>query len=348
VNAIRGAWLFSRRIDLAVFVGPALLALALIPFAPSSGELPEWGWIFAVLLVDVAHVWSTAFVTYLDPAELRRRPARYVIVPIVGWLAGVALYACGPLVFWRALAYLAVFHFIRQQYGWVMMYRARAGERDRVGRALDGATVYLATIYPLLWWHARLPRRFWWFVDGDFAPGVPRALATVAGVVYAALSIVYVVRAARGPRNWGKHAVVATTAVCWYAGIVATDSDYAFTITNVLLHGVPYMALVFVYARSLARVDRDTARGAGAQLLAHGVLVFLATLWAAAFLEELIWDRAVWHDRAWLFGAGLDRASWHVWLVPLLAVPQLTHYVLDGFLWRRRSNPRLATALRSP
>jgi hypothetical protein len=26
-------------------------------------------------------------------------------------------------------------------------------------------------------------------------------------------------------------------------------------------------------------------------------------------------------------------------LVPLLAVPQITHYVLDGFLWRRRSNP---------
>ena len=64
--------------------------------------------------------------------------------------AGVALYACGAGVFWRAIAYLAVFHFIRQQYGWVMMYRARNGERDRLGRWLDGATIYLATLYPLV------------------------------------------------------------------------------------------------------------------------------------------------------------------------------------------------------
>jgi hypothetical protein len=329
----RGAWIFSARTDAMVFVAPAIAALALLAVAPAGGELPEWGWIAGVLLVDVAHVWSTIFVTYLDPVELRRRPALYAIVPVAGWAAGIALYACGPMVFWRALAYLAVFHFIRQQYGWVMLYRARAGERDRVGRALDAATIYAATIYPLLWWHARLPRRFWWFVEGDFAPGVPAAIATVAGYIYVALLAAYVVRAVRGPRNWGKHALVATTAACWYVGIVATDSDYAFTITNVLVHGIPYLALVYIYARAL---------GTGPRLLAHGALAFVATLWAIAFVEEMIWDRAVWHDRAWLFGAAGDLSRWHAWLVPLLAVPQLTHYVLDGFLWRRRSNPRLA------
>jgi hypothetical protein len=341
------AWIFSRRLDLAVFVGPAVAALALIALGPAlgvgdDGALPEWGWIVAVLLVDVAHVWSTVFVTYLDPVELRRRPLLYLATPLAGWAAGIAVYAIGgALAFWRGLAYLAVFHFVRQQYGWVMLYRARVGERDALGKQIDGGTIYLATIFPLLWWHAHLPRRFDWFVTGDFADGVPFALATIAGVAYAAFAIAYVVRAARGPRNWGKHALVATTAACWYAGIVATNSDYAFTVTNVLVHGVPYLALVYVYARATAAADRATARGPGAQLLAHGALALLATVWALAFVEELIWDRAVWHDRPWLFGAGTDRASWHAWLVPLLAVPQLTHYVLDGFLWRRRSNPRL-------
>jgi hypothetical protein len=33
-----------------------------------------------------------------------------------------------------------------------------------------------------------------------------------------------------------------------------------------------------------------------------------------------------------------------MWLVPLLALPQATHYVLDGFIWRRKSNPDVATA----
>ena len=29
-------------------------------------------------------------------------------------------------------------------------------------------------------------------------------------------------------------------------------------------------------------------------------------------------------------------------VVPLLILPQLVHYVLDGFVWRRRDNPQLA------
>ena len=353
-------WLFSAPIDLAVFGGTAVLALLLVVAGPALGTggaapewSPEWTWITGVLLVDVAHVWSTAFVVYLDPAEWRRRPALYAIVPLAAFGAGVVLYARGEAVFWRALAYLAVFHFIRQQYGWVMMYRARNGERDRAGRWLDGATVYAATLYPLIAWHARLPRAFAWMRQGDFVDGLPAGVATVAGWIYAALLASYVARAiaaalAGRPVAWGKHVVVAATAACWYVGIVATNADYAFTVTNVFIHGVPYLALVYLYSRAASRelASRD---GATARLLGGGrlraLVVFCASLWAIAYLEELLWDRAIWHDRPWLFGGGFDAGRAAVLIAPLLAVPQLTHYVLDGFLWRRRSNPRLGTLL---
>ena len=359
-------WLFSAPIDLAVFGGTALVALALVALGPhtAGGSAPEWSWITGVLLVDVAHVWSTAFVVYLDPAERRRRPALYAITPLAAFAAGVALYALGEAVFWRALAYLAVFHFIRQQYGWVMLYRARNGERGRAGRWLDGATVYAATLYPLIVWHTELPRAFWWMKQGDFVAGLPVGIASVAGWVYLALLAAYVARAvaagvAGRPVVWGKHVVVATTAACWYAGIVATNSDYAFTVTNVFIHGVPYLALVYLYARA-ASCEPASRGGATARLLAgdagpgrararmrghmRGLAVFLATLWAIAYAEELIWDRAIWHDRGWLFGGGGNIGLAAVLVVPLLAVPQLTHYLLDGFLWRR-SNPRLGRLL---
>ncbi|HEX2692339.1 MAG TPA: hypothetical protein VHN14_37285 [Kofleriaceae bacterium] len=345
-------WIFSRPIDLAVFGGTAIVSLLLVLAGPSHGESsPEWTWIIGVLLVDVAHVWSTAFVVYLDPAEWRRRTALYAITPLACFAAGVALYACGEAVFWRALAYLAVFHFIRQQYGWVMMYRARGGERDRAGRWLDGATVYAATLYPLIVWHTRLPRAFWWMKPGDFVAGLPAVTATVSGWIWAALLATYALRAVvaialRRPVVWGKHVVVASTAACWYAGIVASNADYAFTVTNVFIHGVPYLALVYLYARAASR-EPTSRGGATARLIdrKRGLVVFCATLWAIAYLEELIWDRAIWHDRSWLFGAGIDVGRAAMWLVPLLAVPQLTHYVLDGFLWRRRANPRLGRLL---
>jgi hypothetical protein len=346
----RRTWLFSAPIDLGVFVGSAALSLALLAlvavYAP-DGDTPEWTWIAGVLLVDVAHVWSTAILVYLDPVERTRRPGLYTAVPLAGWLVGVALYSQGEAVFWRVLAYLAVFHFVRQQYGWVALYRARFGERSRAGVWIDGATIYLATLYPLAVWHAET-RSFAWFRAGDFAAGLPAAVATALGVAYAIAAALYVGRAiAQAPTGvpWGKHAVVVTTAACWYLGIVATDSDVGFTVTNVFIHGVPYLALVLVYARAVAP---SAPTSPASRLVRRGALPVLATLWAVAYAEELLWDRAVWHERGWLFGSAIDLSAWHGLLVPLLAVPQITHYVLDAFLWRRRSNPRLATALTPP
>ena len=338
-------WLFSAPIDLAVFGGTALVALILVALLPAHESGP-FTFVAGVVLVDVAHVWSTAFVVYLDPAEWRRRPAIYAGVPIACFVAGVGLYAWGEGPFWRAIAYLAVFHFIRQQYGWVMMYRARNGERGGLGRVIDGAAVYLATLYPIAWWHARLPRAFSWMKEGDFVTGLPAWVATVLGVAYVFALALYLGRAlwqlaTRRPVSWGKHLIVATTAACWYAGIVATNNDYAFTITNVFIHGIPYMVLVFLYARRAAKEPASRDGMAARLLRKRGLLVFVATLWFVAYVEEMLWDRTLWHDHSGLFGGGMHVGWLAMIIAPLLAVPQLTHYVLDGFLWKRTRNPRL-------
>jgi hypothetical protein len=337
-------WLFSPRADFAVFGGSALASLLLLWVGARAGLLeadsPDWAWVPAVLLVDVAHVYATAFRVYFDAEELKRRAALYVLAPAVAYALGVALYSEGEALFWRALAYLAVFHFVRQQYGWVALYRARLGERGRAGWFVDAAAVYMATLYPLAYWHAHLPRRFWWFLPGDFA-ALPAWVERVAFALYCVALGAYAVRSAHawvvgGRGNPGKDLVVLTTAVCWYAGIVAFDSDYAFTVTNVLIHGVPYVALVWWYARR-----RAPEAGAAYRRLSRWP-VFIATLWLMAYAEELLWDRGVWHERAWLFGGAWDWEALKVFLVPLLALPQATHYVLDGFVWRRKSNPQLS------
>jgi hypothetical protein len=344
----RSRWLFGPRLDLAVFLGSALLAFALLGVGALAGALdrgtPDWVWVPAVLLVDVAHVWATGFRVYFDKAELRRRPVLYALVPVLGFASSVTLLAiAGSAVFWRCLAYLAIFHFVRQQYGWVALYRAKCRETDRAGQWLDAATIYSATLYPLLYWHTHLPRHFDWFVPGDvFA--LPAFLDALARPLYVALLSAYALRSAlqwrRGEGNLGKDVIVVTTAACWYVGIVALDSDYAFTVTNVLIHGIPYFALVYVTRRA-TQAAVAPASAAGSRL--GRVASFLGLLWFIAYVEEMLWDRAIWQDHGWLFGS-----PWAVGdhartvLVALLALPQLTHYVLDGFVWRRRYNPELA------
>ncbi len=354
-------WIFSRNLDLATFTGTAVVALALVWLAPYLGvttatESPTWTWIAGVLLVDVAHVWSTIFVTYWDPFERRRRSWLYAVTPLAAYLGACGLYQFGDQVFWRTIAYVAAFHFVRQQFGWMMMYRGRAGQHHRLGRWLDGALIYATMLYPLIVWHTTLPRNFWWMRESDFATGLPDVVASMALVLYAGLALAYVALAVRdlvtgAAVTWGKHLLVITTAACWYLGIVGSNSDYAFTVTNVFIHGIPYLVLVFLYARRVSVPAPD--RGITARLLAkrkYALIMFVTTLWAIAYAEELLWDHAAWHEHAGLFGASSEHgllAQLAPWLVPLLVTPQLVHYILDGFLWRR-SNPRLGAALRRP
>lgn len=339
-----GPWLFGRDVDLAVFGGSALAAFALLGLGAAFGwldrEVSPVVWLLCIVAVDVAHVWSTAFRVYLDGPELRARPLLYLGLPVLCYGVGVVTYAFSAQTFWRALAYVAVYHFVRQQYGWVALYRRRAHERARLDHLLDTTTIYSATLYPILYWHAHLPRRFDWFVEGDFVPLAAKTLSGVLAPIYWGVLAAFLARQgyllARGRAvNAGKVLVVITTWACWYVGIVALDSDFAFTVTNVLIHGVPYLALTYRWGRARATTETATL---GARVLRAGALGFLGLVIALAFTEELLWDRLVWHDHAHIFGQGMTLSDIGLtWLVPLLALPQAVHYTLDGFVWRGKA-----------
>jgi hypothetical protein len=57
-------------------------------------------------------------------------------------------------------------------------------------------------------------------------------------------------------------------------------------------------------------------------------------------VEEGLWDGLVWREHGTVFGwfahlPTVGSSALLRWVVPLLALPQATHYVLDGFIWRR-------------
>jgi hypothetical protein len=341
------SWLFSRGVDLAVFAGAALVSVALVLAAPwlgAVGDTPLWAWVLLVVCVDVAHVWSTVFRTYLDGEELRRRPALYTAAPLVAYLLGVLAHLASPGVFWSLFAYVALFHFVRQQYGWVALYDRRARVSD-FERRLDAAAIYASTVGPVLWWHANLPRSFWWFVENDFLSGLPAWVGTVAlslhAVVLAAWLGFQALRVLRGEGlQVGKVLLVLATWTTWFGGIVLAQDDFTFTVMNVIAHGVPYFALLFRYTRGRAA---EGGYAAFAPLVRAGLPGFLLFLVALGFVEELLWDRLVWHDRPVLFGASDFVLAPDVLalVVPLLALPQATHYLLDAFIWKPGKDPAL-------
>lgn len=56
--------------------------------------------------------------------------------------------------------------------------------------------------------------------------------------------------------------------------------------------------------------------------LSSNVLIFLATVWALTYAEEMFWNRSVWHERQLLFGSDWELGNLEMYLVPLLALPQ--------------------------
>ena len=66
-------WIFNRRLDLSLLLIPVWLCWLVFLFLPERWvtiDLPLWAWVVFILGLDISHVWSTLFRTYLDPVEL--------------------------------------------------------------------------------------------------------------------------------------------------------------------------------------------------------------------------------------------------------------------------------------
>jgi uncharacterized Tic20 family protein len=348
----RQPWIYKSGVDGIFILAPAFLAtfavLAFPAFFENSTAMPPAAWLLLIVGVDVAHVYSTLWRTYLDPAEFRHHRNLLTVTPFLVWVGGIFLYLIGPMVFWRVLAYLAVYHFVRQQYGFMAVY-ARQDGRAKWERIVDAVTVYALTLYPILYWHTHIPRNFSWFVEGDFVAIHGQWIADVGLGLYLLVIVGYICKEAwmsrnRKQLNLPKNLILIGTGLSWYCGIVLTDGDLAFTATNVIAHGIPYMAMVWMYGRK--RHPAEKANQAPNLWMKIGfrlafVPVFLGLLVVLAYVEEGLWDGLVWRDHVGLFPWAetlpfvSDPALLAV-IVPLLSLPQVTHYIVDGFIWKMR------------
>jgi hypothetical protein len=105
--------------------------------------------------------------------------------------------------------------------------------------------------------------------------------------------------------------------------------------SNVVAHGVPYLALVW---HTTEREHSNKKSFAALGALALSLLIFLA------YFEEGLWDAWVWSERGELFPmfqsfTAVKDSAVLACLVPLLALPQAVHYVMDGFIWRTKDRP---------
>jgi len=336
-------WIHKAKTDLIFIIGPSFFVLAIIflfqdYITEIENDYSFYTWLFLIVFIDVAHVYATLFKTYFVADEFKKNRKRLLLLPAICFIIGLILFSFGSLVFWSFLAYVAVFHFIRQQYGFMRLY-ARTEEKTTISVLIDNLAIYAATVYPMLFWFFSPNRKFNWFVEDEFFHFENQTLLEILFWIYIGILFLYVIRTLiisvkNNFFNVPKNSIILGTALSWYFGIVYFNDDLIFTLLNVVSHGIPYMALVY-FREVESKIDNGS--GVFSYLKSYNaVFIYAVILLVIAFSEEFLWEFFVWNENISL--NNFDFSGLQFVLVPLFSVPQFTHYLLDGFIWKSKKS----------
>jgi hypothetical protein len=338
-------WIVSRRDDLVWFHGSMAAGLGLLAFfslAPRFDEAVSppghpavlalflWGALF-----DGTHVWGTYARSYFapDPASRERLPGLWswgllAVGPAVAVVDGASRTPGRLFPLFVLAAYLwAYWHLVRQHYGFLVLYRKRAGETDPRGARLDSVLLWAGCLYPYLrfslgesYVRSGLPR----VVPTSLVPAARLALDIAFGLTMAAVVTVVLSGRVERFRLGPKHLLLFVVIAFHLAVFGLLAHPLAILATLTIFHNLQYHRIVWQYERGLGR----RPSGGLVPYVAAGLV--LGTLW---YGERVLGAAAVHPGLARNLLVGL---GWGV---------AFHHYLVDGRIWRVRQSGAVSRAL---
>jgi hypothetical protein len=323
-------WIVSRSVDLSLIIGSALAGYVyLLLFIAVHVKISYLWWFWSVGF-DGTHIFGTASRTYFD-SEARARHRKLLLGSLLFF------FSLGPLMVLAGLkGYLALlvgvwayYHVIRQHYGFMVLYKVKNRDLRPLDNALDRVFIGVMLVFPpfhrfFLHHPEELGLRF----SFPRAEPVLWTVATATAALYLARQIVryragdsldvpkQLLLAAIIPLHWLTFAYMS-----WQAAVP----------TVTIVHNLQYHAIVWFHNRNRYSGPAGGQRhgripaAVGRSLLAYAAagLVFSLAYRVPGFqLGQL-------SDLAFGFFCGFG----------------LTHYYLDGRIWRVRHDPGLREAL---
>mmetsp|Transcript_38904 Transcript_38904/g.120148 ORF Transcript_38904/g.120148 Transcript_38904/m.120148 type:complete len:386 (+) Transcript_38904:70-1227(+) len=356
-------WLpvMSWRADIMGFVIPVLLALVIVPLtrAVPADDVPLFWKLALEVFIDVAHVYSTLCRTVLDSEACAMNRVLYLMaVPglLVPTLAVNLVF--GTWLGWSLLAYYAMFHFAKQPFGLLCLYKARNGERGAADHQWDYWTCMAGAGLPILLWHAGEFGDFLWFKAEDKKLfSLPSLARGPLWALYGLVPLLWLGRVARtyaadGKFNVGKFWIMSAHYFTWYMGFTNHVVRHLAFID--LFHGFSSMVLVYhvVQQRFISWRERSPSSMTCGDRLGEALVsspwAYLGLLLGLACVEELAWEVLVHQEYLPGYGYKLPELSdkQEAVATSVLMLPQLSHYFLDAFIWKMGPrNPGLKQAL---
>lgn len=324
---------FSLKMDCLAFMSFIPICLLFYFFFETTlfslpKQPPIWFFILGWTLVDGSHVYSTFLVSYADESMFTKLKTVFLGVPLALLVSGFLFqYSGDPTYFYYFLAYLAMIHFIRQEYGWMKIATHFDSSSPKWLKHLDITTSYAMTILPMLWYTRKTEKAFW-YQSGDLV-STPDFLSSISLPLFWFVVMVFLCANAfhiykTRTINISKCLVFINTFFGWYVSRVFVQNTYLAVWLSIFHHGLPYYFLVFKAERVSRKIKILESIGNYKYPLMYlsCAAVFYLFLHAHSGnhfvqkLEENVVLKSV--------------------IYAIAVMPQMTHFILDAFVWKKK------------
>lgn len=324
---------FSLKTDILAFTSFIPVYLLYVLFFETGWfaipqEPPFLFFLLGWALVDGSHVYSTILVSYTDKNIWQQLKPLFLIVPLMLFVSAFAFkYSGSPQYFFYFLAYLAMIHFIRQEFGWMKIASRLDASAPKWLYYIDVNTSYLMTSLPMLWF-LRESNAGFWYQKGDLFT-IPDSLGQWALYLYWPVITIFLVgnilHTFRTKKiNVSKFLVFINTFFGWYMAKVFVQHPYLALWLMIFHHGLPYYFIVFKTERVTQKLKFLDMTGRFKYPLIYLGCVCVFVLFFFSHSGNLY---IVNLKKDFFFGS----------LVYAIAVvPQMTHFILDGFIWKKK------------
>lgn len=317
---------FGAGLDVVSFLAiPVAVAVLLTAaFGPAPTAVAS-----AILFVffDYFHVYTGIGTALVFPGQLKGREIFYFGFPVLCFAIYSGLFALSPDVFALVYAYASIFHFSRQQIGWMRVTGKRGASFAPWESTLNDLAIYTSTFGFVAYRVFDRPGATW-FVQGDlgFASFLPSSLILALVLTVNAAYLLWQIHVAIEHRtvNVSKNVVWFSTFLAWGVSFALFKSVTVAAIALIVVHhAAPFIVLSFFYVRHRRQEGRRSY---------FGSFAFFAVVGAALFFSSV--ENAVLAD--W---EPLRYFSSLRFLEPFLATVATYHYAIDSFFWRQSYNP---------
>ncbi|MDQ7008714.1 MAG: hypothetical protein Q9M94_00280, partial [Candidatus Gracilibacteria bacterium] len=263
----------------------------------------------ALIVFDVPHVWSTLYKTYLDKEIVENNKQMLFLVPFLSFIiisiivfSDLSLF----LLFWL-LAFFAVYHFIKQQLGVVMLYsskevKVREKEENIFYKKLDYYLIWLITGMPIIYWFSNLDtRKYSWFTDYEFVK-LPNELFPTLWFLFIIYILYYIFIQIKRIKfnhdiNYYKYLYLIGTFIVWFTGIVWTNNMLIFGFGNMFLHGWNFIGIVYISTLNKIEDEKNKNYKIMEKIIKKGYLFFIIPLIIIGIIEQFGWSLMTFSDK---------------------------------------------------